>query len=106
MKNKLFIVGVIFTVLFAAGANAKRDWATQKLTNWDLYLNNGVAYISSPQFAAHCSYKRGHINISGAEYDKALYSYALSAKARGKKLSYVVDSTHTDCVISALLEHD
>ncbi|PKF76462.1 hypothetical protein CW749_26895 [Vibrio sp. vnigr-6D03] len=106
MKNKLFIVGVIFTVLFAAGANAKRYWPTQKLTNWELYLNNGVAYVASPQFAAHCSYDRGQINMSGTEYDKALYSYALSAKARGKKLSYVVDNTHSNCVISALREHE
>ena len=42
--------------------------------------------------------------MSGTDFDKALYAYALSAKARGKKLSYVVDSEQTVCVISGLEE--
>ncbi len=71
-----------------------------------MYLNNGVAYISSPQFAEHCSYSRGQINMDGTEFNKAQYAYALSAKAKDKKLKYVVDSEHTTCVISGLREVD
>ncbi|GAB58207.1 hypothetical protein RNAN_1178 [Rheinheimera nanhaiensis E407-8] len=44
--------------------------------------------------------------MSGTEFDKALYAYALSAKARGKKLRYVVDNSHTTCIISGLSEVD
>lgn len=85
-------------------AEAKRYWPSQKLTTWSLSLNNGVAYISSAQFPEHCRYSRGQINMSGKEFDRALYAYALSAKAKGKSLSYVIDDTHTTCIISGLSE--
>ena len=54
----------------------------------------------------HCEHSRAQIDMSGTEFDRALYAYALSAKARGKSLRYVVDSDHTECVISALDERD
>ncbi|MCH2041053.1 MAG: hypothetical protein MK185_10510 [Saccharospirillaceae bacterium] len=87
-------------------ANAGRYWPEATLTSWELYLNNGVAYILSSQFADHCSYDRGQINMDGTEYNKSLYAYAMSAKARGKNLRYVVDSTQKTCIISALQEQD
>jgi len=69
-----------------------------------MYLNNGVVYISSPQFASHCAYSRGQIHVSDNSFNRALYAYALSAKARGKALRYVVDDAATTCVIDALQE--
>tara|TARA_R110001583_G_scaffold103368_1_gene250571 strand:+ start:1124 stop:1441 length:318 start_codon:yes stop_codon:yes gene_type:complete len=87
-------------------ANAGRYWPETTLTSWELYLNNGVAYISSSQFADHCSDDRGQIDIDSTEFSKSLYAYAMSAKARGKNLKYVVDSTQTTCIISALREQD
>lgn len=93
----------VFALAASFFVSATRYWPAV-LTEWRLSLNNGVAYISSPQFAQHCSYLRGQINMSGTDFDKALYAYALSAKARGKKLSYVVDSEQTVCVISGLEE--
>lgn len=97
---------LVLVCLFAISstAEAKRYWPSQTLTTWSLYLNNGVAYISSPQFPKHCRYSRGQINMSGKEFDRALYAYALSAKAKGKSLSYVIDDTHTTCIISGLSE--
>ncbi|WP_064791909.1 hypothetical protein [Shewanella woodyi] len=91
-------------LIFANSADASRYWPSTTLTDWSLYLNNGVAYISSPQFPEHCLHSRGQINMSGTEFDKAQYAYALSAKARGKSLRYVIDNTHTTCVITGLLE--
>ncbi|MBE0380410.1 hypothetical protein [Pseudoalteromonas prydzensis] len=44
--------------------------------------------------------------MDGTEFNKAQYAYALSAKAKDKKLKYVVDSEHTTCVISGLREVD
>ena len=97
----------IFTILnfcFSHPVQAKRYWPSQTLTDWSLSLNNGVAYISSPQMPDHCNYSRAQINMSGTEFDKALYSYALSAKARGMALRYVVDDSQSTCIISGLAE--
>lgn len=102
--KKLFMVTIIFTLLSSHQAVAKRYWPSEVLSDWTLYLNNGVAYISSPQFAKHCNYSRGQINMDGTEFNKAQYSYALSAKARGKKLKYVVDDQQSTCIITALRE--
>lgn len=63
-----------------------------------------MAYIESSQIAEHCSYNSAQINVNATEFDKALYAYALSAKARGKSLSYAVDSEETQCVIYGLEE--
>ena len=83
---------------------ATRYWPSTPLTEWEMYVNNGVVYIQSPQFASHCSYSRGQVNVADSAYDRALYAYALSAKARGKALRYVVDDAATDCHIFGLYE--
>jgi hypothetical protein len=44
--------------------------------------------------------------MDGTEFNKAQYAYAMSAKARGKSLSYVVDDTQSTCIITGLSESD
>ncbi len=44
--------------------------------------------------------------MDGTEFNKALYAYAMSAKARGKKMAYVIDDTHATCVIYGFHETD
>lgn len=90
-------------LMFCSAATAERYWPAG-LTEWSMYLNNGVVYISSPQFATHCTYSRGEFNVNDSAYTRALYAYALSAQARGKALAYVVDSNASICVIDALRE--
>lgn len=103
MKTSLLLIVLVF---ISPSLSAKRYWPSE-LVNWNLYLNNGVAYISSSQFAEHCSYSRGQINMDGTEFNKAQYAYALSAKAKDKKLRYVVDSSdQTTCIITGLQEVD
>ena len=100
-------VGILIGAIAATAslsASATRYWPPAMLTEWDMYLNNGVVYIASPQFAGHCSYSRGEIDVNASSYNRALYAYALSAKARGKALRYVVDDAATTCVIDALQE--
>ncbi|WP_044735194.1 hypothetical protein [Shewanella algae] len=97
---------LLFLVFFVNPCMAKRYWPPQTLEVWNLTLNNQVAYISSPQFAGHCSYLRGQINMDGTEFNRALYAYALSAKAKGKKLRYVIDNEQVNCVITGLEEVD
>lgn len=43
--------------------------------------------------------------MDSTEFNKALYAYAMSEKAKDKKLKYVDDET-TTCVISGLREVD
>ncbi|MCP4985225.1 MAG: hypothetical protein GY928_03880 [Colwellia sp.] len=106
MKKLSIIITISLSVAaFTNSAFATRYWPPV-LTDWSLSLNNGVAYISSPQFAEHCSYDRGQINMDGTEFNKAQYAYAMSAKAKGKKLQYVVDDTQTTCIITGLQEVD
>ena len=105
MKKKIYMI-VLSSLFFTDFSFANRYWPAQSLTDWTLELNNGVAYITSPQFATHCTYTRGQINMDGTEFNKALYAYAMSAKARGKKLRYVVDDQATTCIISGLREMD
>jgi hypothetical protein len=44
--------------------------------------------------------------MDGTEFNKAQYAYAMSAKARGKNLTYVVDDTQSTCIIYGLQELD
>ncbi len=101
---KLFLVFISCCACSLVSAN--RYWPEPALSDWSIVLNNGVVYIQSPQFPAHCSHSRGQINIHESEFDRAQYAFVLSAKARGKKLKYVVDNTQTVCVISGVLEID
>jgi hypothetical protein len=96
--------GGLLAIAVSTPALAGRYWPTTPLTDWEIYLNNGTVYISSPQMASHCTNTRGQINVGDTAYNRALYAYALSAKARGKGLKYVVDDTTTVCVIDALQE--
>lgn len=100
------LISFVLFVLFSSSALAGRYWPADELITWELQLNNGVAYIVSPQFASHCNYKRGQINMDGTEFNKAQYAYAMSAKARGKKINYVVNSDDTTCIITGLIEVD
>ncbi len=104
--NKLKVSLLSLSILLLSGeAAASRYWPST-LVNWSLKLNNGVAYITSEEFASHCSYNRGQINMDGTEFNKAQFAYAMAAKAKNKNLNYVVDSDHTTCVITGLLEQD
>jgi hypothetical protein len=105
--KKLLIICLV-TICTISTANAARKWGSTPLTDWELYLNNGVAYILSSELPEHCSYDRAQINMSATEFDKAQYAYAMSAKARNKKIRYVVDfdSSITLCVITGLKEAD
>lgn len=102
---KKMLIHIFLLLIVSSSAYAKGYWPPA-LTSWTLMLNNGVAYITSPEFASHCSYSRGQINMDGTEFNKAQYAYAMATKAKGKRLSYVVDDTQTTCIITGLQELD
>ncbi|MCW8825584.1 MAG: hypothetical protein OQK78_04075 [Gammaproteobacteria bacterium] len=106
MKKYLgLVISAVTISVYLSTASAVTYWPPT-LTDWSLSLNNGVAYITSSQFASHCSHNRGQIKMDGTEFNKAQYAYAMSAKARGKKMAYVVDDVQTTCVIYGLQEVD
>ena len=72
------------------------------LTSWALSLNSGVAYITSTQLPANCSPARAEIKMSGSEYDKALFAYALDARGLNRTIRVVVDDTQTRCVVMGI----
>lgn len=100
--NAIFGAAILLAFVSSPAA-AERYWP-ERLSEWSVHLNNGVVYIASPQMAAHCAYNRGQIDVNQSAYNRALYAYVLSAKARGKMLRYVVDRNATECVIDALEE--
>lgn len=85
-------------------SHAGRFW-TSYLDNWHLYLNNGVAYVSSSSFPEQCKHGRAQINFSDSEYVKAMWSYTLAASKTGEKLRVVLDfdqnaaADSIDCII-------
>jgi len=106
MKN----IGVaLFLLLMSSASFAGRYWVPVDssgvsfyTSNWDLYINNNVVYVISPDLPSHCSHKRAQINITlDKPLDKALYAYLLAAYSSGKSLKIVVDSTQTTCVLDA-----
>ena len=72
------------------------------LTSWGLSLNSGVAYITSTQLPANCSPARAEIKMSGSEYDKALFAYALDARGLNRTIRVVVDNTESRCVVMGI----
>jgi hypothetical protein len=104
MISKVDLLLGACTAAACMSAFATRYWPATVLTDWQIQLNNGVVYIVSPQFASHCTYSRGQIDVTTSAYNRALYAYALSAKARGKAMRYVVDDAATTCVVDALQE--
>lgn len=97
--KKIVIIGTILVGIISLQVNAKRYWTTV-LTDWKFSLNNGVAYITSPQIPSHCNYSRAQINMSGTEFDKSLYAFVLAASQSKKKIRIVIDDTQTSCVAS------
>lgn len=99
-----FLLGAIIYLGVCSAVNATKYWPTKTLTDWSIYLNNGVVYITSSQIPKHCSHSRMQIDTSTSEFNKSLYAYALSAKARNKSLRYVIDDSQTVCSVYGLQE--
>jgi len=98
----------IFLSIVSLSTHAQRFW-TQDLGEWHLSLNNGVAYINSPNFPDECKYDRAQINFSNDEYVKALWSYVLAASKTKEKLKVVLDhdqSAGADTIVCVILSAD
>ena len=70
-----------------------------------MHLDNGNIYINSPQMPAHCQYSRANITADDNAYNKAIYTFALSAHAQGNKIKIVVEDTQisTPCFVSGIM---
>jgi hypothetical protein len=89
-------------VMVASVANAGAYW-TALLSNWNLYLDNGVAYVDASNMPAHCSNSRAQIETSSqiysASYQRDIYAYVLAAHAAGKTLRIVVNDQESLCKV-------
>jgi hypothetical protein len=84
------VIAFLTLSLLSTSVFATRFW-TNDLTDWQVYLNNGVVYVSSPAFPDQCTYDRAQIKLSSDEYVKALWTYILAASKTNEKLSVVLD---------------
>lgn len=85
---KKVIIGL--ALLISLPSQAARFW-TGDLQDWQLSLNNGVAYVTSPSLPTECKYSRAQLEFSDSEYNKAMWSYLLAASKTNEKLKVVLD---------------
>ncbi|PHR54844.1 MAG: hypothetical protein COA47_14865 [Robiginitomaculum sp.] len=101
MRMFLFI---ILIVILPVNAFATVIW-TNQLTDWLLYMDNGVVYVKSDSLPSNCSYARAQIIMDNTAYNNALYAYILSAYKTGKPIRVVTDNATTVCVISGVQDN-
>ena len=93
--------GASFALFLCHSVYATPVWS-DLLTGWNFVLNEGVAYITSQQLPENCVPARAEIKMSGAEYDKAIFNFTLSAHASGDDIQVVVDDTAAQCVVMGI----
>ena len=96
--------GLLFVALTIAApsANATAYW-TPMLSDWKLYLDNGVAYVGATNMPSHCSNSRAQIETSSqiysATYQRDIYAYVMAAYTAGKQLRIVVNDQESLCKV-------
>ncbi len=98
MKFARVLAIAIVLTLPAGIVDARPVWS-DNLEGWRLVLVEGVAYITSQSLPQNCSPRRAAIPMTGAEYDKAIYSFALDARRSGVSIRVVIDDEATDCIV-------
>ena len=101
MRKLTSVLSLAF-LLVPLSVNAAPYWTSQ-LTDWKVYLGNGVVYVSASNMPSHCSYSRAQIDTSSQvyspTYQRDLYAYLMAAYAAGKTMKIVVDDQETVCKI-------
>ena len=101
MRNLKKAFAATLALFLCHGIQATPTWS-DLLTGWNFVLNDGVAYITSQQLPENCVPARAEIKMSGSEYDKAIYSFALAAHTAGNDIQVVVDDTLAQCVVMGI----
>lgn len=101
--KKIILLVVLYATLCASNSFAGIFW-TAPLQNWNIYVNNGVIYVSATNMPANCSYQRAQIDTTSnfplsQQNNKDLYAYILSSSLTSKPLTIVVDSDVTTCTV-------
>ena len=109
------IYKIIFLLLIlslsSVPASAGLAWYT--LNDWTMKLDNNKVYIYGLDLPSICSAggapdvnDRGEINVATSDYNRALFSFALTAYKSGvTSIKVVVDNTVSPCVISGIEEN-
>jgi hypothetical protein len=95
-------LGSLCFMLLPLSASAAAYW-TGGLTDWNVYLDNGVVYIGAANMPAHCAFARAQIDTSTqvytATYQRDLYAYVMAAYTAGKPLKIVLNDQETTCKV-------
>lgn len=107
-ENYVTFMKTIFGfALLCCVAHAHATYYTSTPNNdYTISTDNGVVYISHPQFVSPCTYGRVEIRDSApysAEYAKRMTAAIFLAKALGKNVAFVWDdSTAPTCLLSSV----
>lgn len=104
MKLTKVIFG--FTLLFWGACTYATYYTTTPNNDYTISTDNGVVYISHPQFVAPCTFGRVEIRDStpySTEYARRMAAVIFMAKALGKNVAFVwSDATAPTCLLSAV----
>ena len=94
--------GFLLFVSVSLVASAGTYWSPA-LSDWRLYLDNGVVYIAASNMPAHCQYARAQIDTStqvySPTYQRDIYAYVMAAHVAGKPLSIVLNDQESTCKV-------
>lgn len=96
-------VALVAVSLTASPAMAARNW-TKSLTDWTLYLDNGVAYVAAVNMPANCAHARAEIRTSAVlggspTYARDVYAFILASSGAERPLRVVIDDAESTCLI-------
>jgi hypothetical protein len=94
---------IVTGAISAGPALAARNW-TKPLTDWQLYLDNGVVYVTAANMPANCSYSRAEIRTSAVQsgsptYARDLYAFVLASRSAERPLRVAIDDAESTCLI-------
>ncbi len=102
--NKIFILTLV--LLSSLNAHAGRTW-TDSLSDWSVYMDNGVTYVRSGSMPSACAHDRAQIDTSSEitygtttyseSHFRDMYAFILMSYASSKELYIVTDSAESSC---------
>ncbi|MFK8016113.1 MAG: hypothetical protein AB8G17_11825 [Gammaproteobacteria bacterium] len=98
-KTKTLIATIVFLGI-SASVSAAQIWS--QTLELRLVMREGAAWVSSPQLPANCSPLRAEIAMTGTEYDRALFDYALAMLEQNRRIQVLVDDAVSECVVLGL----
>ncbi|MDM8567927.1 hypothetical protein QUF50_00135 [Thiotrichales bacterium HSG1] len=102
--KKYLIIFSLLSCLIPLPTFATSYW-TPMLQNWNLYLDNGVAYVNAYNMPSHCIHRRAEIEITTDDkYQNFLFDFTLAMYQLRRQLKIVIDNDQTVCKIMGVAD--